>query len=168
MVSNLAQDSLTLEKTNALAPTVESDNRRNIGRTNSAGVATFYMKIIKGRNDLEVAFICESEGTKSPISSIVTLRNAVREVKFVNDFSETITLDYRTNEDGEIIGTDATLSNNAEIIAVDEYERPITNVKADEIFISVLTEEQANLLANYGKTSIAQINEAAQDELDAN
>ena len=52
VVTGLSQDSLTLEKTNALAPTVESDDERNIGRTDSTGEANFYLKVIKGRHDL--------------------------------------------------------------------------------------------------------------------
>ena len=97
---------------------------------------------------------------KSPISNIVTLKNRVREITFSNDFSETVELEFRENSDGEIVATDAVLSRSAEITAVDEYLRPITDVKPEEIYVSVLTEEQGELLNKHGKSSISSLKEA--------
>lgn len=57
--SNIAQNQMTLEMANQLAPSVSIDNTRSTQVTDDNGEATFQMKIVKGTNNLRVAVICE-------------------------------------------------------------------------------------------------------------
>jgi hypothetical protein len=78
--TNLASKSLSLERGNALAPSVEVDNTRTVKITDDAGNAVFNFKIPRGQDGSAVAIVCEMNGVKSPLSNTILIKNSVKEV----------------------------------------------------------------------------------------
>ncbi len=90
---------------------------------------------------MQVAVICESMGVKSSLSPPILIKNNVRRVVFMNDFSEEIDIEYQRNEDGDIILTAAYFSKDIEISILDDKDQYITDIKSEEILVTILSEE---------------------------
>jgi hypothetical protein len=85
--SNFASESMSLEKTNTLAPSVQVDDKRTTQVTDYYGVASFHMKLLRGAHHLEAAVICECEGVKSTLSRPFLISNKLRTITLLTDFS---------------------------------------------------------------------------------
>ena len=160
----MAAESLTIERTNALAPSVEIEQTRSEQITDEDGEAGFNMKILRARNNLEVAVICESQGVKSSLSRLITIQNDVATVRIDNHFSEEIDVDYMTNSADEIQPTPVTLSSSAMISILDEDNRPVEDIDPSEIRVMAISYKQAVALFNQNKTATSQTDEAVTNE----
>jgi len=82
-------------------------------------------------------------GVKSSLSPPVKIKNEVRRVQYLVDFSEKIEIEYKVNDDGEIVKTPAKLSNEINFSVLDEKDSIISDISVDEIFIAILSEDMA-------------------------
>lgn len=136
---------MTLEMANQLAPTVLIDNTRSTQVTDENGEATFSMKIIKGTHNLKVAVLCDCQDVKSPISKPITLKNKVKRVDFVNDFSFTKSITFAVDSTGAITDTPVSL-DDIYIQVTDWQDHGINSILSTEFSISLITEDMGTVL----------------------
>ena len=93
----MAADAISLEKSNALASSIEIDDSRTTQITNSHGIATFNLKVLRGRNGIDISVICEAKGVKSPLSRKIRLNNPISFLKVDDEIKEDIDIDFERN-----------------------------------------------------------------------
>lgn len=77
---------------------------------------------------------------KSPISRKMKLVNKVKEVRYLNDFSNDTAIEFLENDSGEIILTPVYL-NDFTIYITDHNDNFIDDVDTDEIYLALITED---------------------------
>jgi len=141
MFGGMASNSMSLEKSNALAPSVQMDEKRTWAITNHNGIASFNLKFTKARHDLEVALICECEGVKTSLSKPMKIQNEVRKVVLQSAIDKRVEVEFKTDELGEVSSTRIKLEEAIQINALNELDRPVGGIESEELEIYMLNED---------------------------
>lgn len=135
---SLATETLTLEKSNALVPSVIIDNKKTTKYTDSLGIASFNFKILKGLDSTLTSVFCESNSVRSPLSTPIKIQNKIAEVRLENKFGGKFKVDFMTDKLGNIIET-TFIIGHINVTLLDNRGDPVLDVKFSEIDLILIS-----------------------------